>query len=170
MQHINESSDRNATHKSIFLTFIVLFAFWVLLSAHFDALHLGSGIISSAIVAYMSHDLMFTGGNNRLTKAIRFVAYIPWLLYQIVIANIDVAKRILTPDMPIDPQVVTFKSHLKSDISRTVLANSITLTPGTVTIDIKDDVFHIHAISKSLADDLLEGTMERKVAHIFMED
>jgi multicomponent Na+:H+ antiporter subunit E len=72
--------------------------------------------------------------------------------------------------MPIDPRVVTFKTMLKSDVARTALANSITLTPGTVTIDIVDDVFYVHAIAKEPADDLLEGAMERRIAHIFMED
>jgi multicomponent Na+:H+ antiporter subunit E len=91
-------------------------------------------------------------------------------MYQIIIANIDVAKRALSPSMPIDPRIITFKTILRSDVARTTLANSITLTPGTVTVDIIDDVFYVHAIAKGPADDLLEGIMERKVAHIFMED
>jgi len=109
-------------------------------------------------------------GKNNTTKIIRFFVYLPWILYQIVIANIDVAKRVLNPRMPIEPDYVTFKSYLKSDLSKTVLANSITLTPGTITVDIDGgNTFLIHAIAKPPADDLLEGTMERKVAHVFME-
>ena len=157
--------------KHFIATYIIVFAFWILLSAHFDAFHVGAGIVCSAIVAYSSHDLLFTGtGNHTLTKIVRFIAYLPWLIYQIVLANIDVAKRALSPRMPIDPRVVTFKTMLKSDVARTALANSITLTPGTVTIDIVDDVFYVHAIAKEPADDLLKGAMERRIAHIFMED
>ncbi|HJH29231.1 MAG TPA: cation transporter [Methanosarcinaceae archaeon] len=171
MHNINENSKQSSTWEAFILIFLILFAFWYLLSTYVDTFHLGSGFICSVIVAYMSRNLMFVGAHgNRLTQTARFIVYIPWLLYQIVIANIDVAKRILSPDMPIDPRVVTFKSSLKSDLAKTTLANSITLTPGTVTIDIKDDVFYIHAISESSANDLLEGTMQRKVAHVFMED
>ena len=157
--------------KHFIATYIIVFAFWILLSAHFDRFHVGAGIVCSLIVAYASHDLLFAGtGNHTLTKIVRFIAYLPWLIYQIVLANIDVAKRALSPRMPIDPQVVTFKTMLKSDVARTALANSITLTPGTVTIDIVDDVFYVHAIAKEPADDLLEGAMERRIAHVFMED
>ena len=157
--------------KHFIATYIIVFVFWLLLSAHSDAFHVGAGIVCSLIVAYASHDLLFTGtGNHTLTKIVRFSTYLPWLIYQIVLANIDVAKRALAPGMPIDPQVVTFKTMLRSDVARTALANSITLTPGTVTIDIVDDVFYVHAIAKEPADDLLEGAMERRIAHIFMED
>ncbi len=157
--------------KHFIATYIIVFAFWLLLSAHTDTFHVGAGIACSGIVAYASHDLLFAGaGNHALTKIVRFIAYLPWLFYQIVLANIDVAKRALSPGMPIDPRVVTFKTMLKSDVARTALANSITLTPGTVTIDIVDDVFYVHAIAKEPADDLLEGAMERRIAHIFMED
>ncbi len=157
--------------KHFIATYIIVLAFWLLLSSVFDTFHVGAGIACSGIVAYASHDLLFTGtGNHGLTKTLRFIAYLPWLIYQIVIANIDVAKRALSPSMPIDPRVVTFKTMLKSDVARTALANSITLTPGTVTIDIVDDIFYVHAIAKEPADDLLEGAMERRIAHIFMED
>ena len=71
--------------------------------------------------------------------------------------------------MPIEPQILTFKTKLESDISSVTLANSITLTPGTITIDIKDGVFYVHALSKKVADDLNAGEMEDRVAHIFME-
>lgn len=156
--------------KQFVATYLIVLVFWILLSAHFDPFHLGAGIVCSGIVAYASHDLLFKDtGNHRLTKTLRFIAYLPWLIYQIVLANIDVAKRALSPSMPIDPQVVTFKTMLKSDVARTTLANSITLTPGTVTIDIVDDVFYVHAIAKEPADDLLGGAMERRVAHVFME-
>ena len=64
---------------------------------------------------------------------------------------------------------MTFKTKLESDISNVTLANSITLTPGTITIDIKDGVFYVHALSQKVADDLNAGEMEDRVAHIFME-
>ena len=152
--------------------FILLFSFWLLLSTFLDWFHLFFGLLSTALVTLFTYDMVFVNedrGNN-IKKLFRFAFYLPWILYQIILANVDVAKRVLDPKLPIDPGMITFESFLKTDLSRTTLANSITLTPGTVTIDIDDDTFLIHAIAKEPADDLLEGTMERKVAHVFMED
>jgi multicomponent Na+:H+ antiporter subunit E len=152
--------------------FVLLFSFWLLLSTFLDWFHLFFGLLSTALITLFTYDMVFVNedrGNN-IKKLFRFTFYLPWILYQIILANVDVAKRVLDPKMPIDPGMITFESVLKTDLSKTTLANSITLTPGTVTIDIDDDTFLIHAIAKEPADDLLEGTMERKVAHVFMED
>jgi multicomponent Na+:H+ antiporter subunit E len=152
-------------------TTIILYGFWILLSGYFDAFHLTLGVICSLLVAYLFHDLLFANvraGDMRVI-AVRFIAYIPWLIEQIVLANIHVAALVLNPKMPIDPRVLTFKSKLETDISSVTLANSITLTPGTITMDIKDGVFYVHALSKKVADDLNTGEMEDRIAHIFME-
>jgi len=101
--------------------------------------------------------------------AARFIAYIPWLIQQIVLSNIHVASLVLRRRMPIDPQIVKFKTKLETDISFVTLANSITLTPGTITMDIKDGVFYVHALSRKVAEELNAGDMEDRVAHIFME-
>jgi multicomponent Na+:H+ antiporter subunit E len=106
---------------------------------------------------------------RRFRKTRRFIAYVPWLIYQIVLANLHVAYLILRPGA-IDPQVVRFKTKLKSEFSMVTLGNSITLTPGTITMDIVDGEFFVHALSKKVADDLRGGEMERRVAHVFLED
>ena len=72
--------------------------------------------------------------------------------------------------MPIEPHMIRVKVRLKKDISIVTYANSITLTPGTITADIADGEFYIHCISKKVADDLFTGEMENRVAHIFLED
>lgn len=158
--------------KRFILLYILLLSFWLLLSTYLDWFHLTFGLISTLLVSLFTYDMVFVNedrGNN-FKKLIRFISYLPWLLYQIVIATVDVTKRVLDPKMPIDPAMITFDSVLKTDLSMTFLANSITLTPGTVTVHIDDNTFLIHALTKESADDLLEGTMERKVAHVFMED
>jgi len=152
-------------------TFVILMAFWALLSEKFDAFHLSLGVICSLIVAYISHDLLFANvrvGDGRII-AQRFLHYIPWLLREIVTANFHVAYLALSPRMPIDPQVMTFKTKLESDISWVTLANSITLTPGTITMDIEEREFVVHALDSKVAADLDTGEMEDRVAHIFME-
>ena len=84
-------------------------------------------------------------------RTIRFIRFLPWLLWQIVLANIDLAIRTLHPKMPINPILINIKNNLKSDLGMVILANSITLTPGTVTIDINENEFLVHVISEKAA-------------------
>jgi multicomponent Na+:H+ antiporter subunit E len=152
-------------------TAFILFAFWMLLSGKFDAFHLTLGAICCTISAYLFHDLLFANvrvGDMRVVAA-RFICYIPWLIQQIVLSNLHVASVVLRRKMPIDPQIITFKTKLETDISSVTLANSITLTPGTITMDIRDGVYYVHALDQKVADDLNAGEMEDRVAHIFME-
>jgi len=159
-------------------TFVILAIVWVLLSGKFDAFHLALGGVSCAIVALMSQDLLFQqrgrGFAARFAEALRFIPYCCWLLYQIVLANLHVILIAVSPRLcsrELDPHVFTFRTRLKSDFARFVLANSITLTPGTVTIRIEEDLFYVHAISKKAAGDLTAGEsmseMERRVAWVF---
>lgn len=139
----------------------------------FDAFHLALGVISCMIVTYTTHDILFTREKfsyKQIIEAWRFVKYIPWLLWQIILSNIHVAGLVLSPKMPIEPHMIRVKTRLKKDFSVVTYANSITLTPGTITADITDGEFYIHCISKKVADDLFAGDMENRVAHIFMED
>ncbi len=157
--------------ENFIATFFMLFIFWVLLSGKFDLFHLTIGFICSIVVAQLTHDLLFA--NVRVGEiwviVWRFIAYIPWLTGQIIQANIYVAYLALSPKMPIDPQILRFRTKLESDISWVTLANSITLTPGTITMDIKNGEFFVHALDRKVADDLHAGDMEDRVAHIFME-
>jgi len=159
----------------ILLTFCIMAVFWILLSGIFDAFHLISGLVCCAIVSIISHDLLvLVKGKNekKLLKSLRLLIYIPWELWQIVLANIDVAYRVLHPKMPIDPLIIEFETTLRGDFSLITLANSITLTPGTITILVEPErgKFWVHAIAKGPADALLvDQTMQRKVADVFFE-
>ena len=104
-----------------------------------------------------------------LTKGGRFLTYVPWLLYEVFLANLHVVYLVLRPDK-LRPQVVRFRTGLRSDVARATLGNSITLTPGTITMDISDDEFFVHAVSDKAAASVIEGAMERRVAHVFLED
>ncbi len=153
-------------------TFLIMFGFWILLSGKFDLFHLTLGVLSSALVSFLSADLfMYDQGKNRLSTGIRFLLYIPWLLYQIVLSTLHVTFLALHPKMKdrIDPTIVTFKTKLKTNIAKVALANSITLTPGTITIRIEDDIFYVHAISRKAAAGL-PGEMEDRLASIFERD
>ena len=158
---------------SFVITFILLLLFWIFMSGLFDLWHFGLGIISCALVAYMSNDLLFTdkqvSGKGR--EVIRLIKYLPWLLYQIYLANIYVVKLALSPRMSdrIYPHIVKFRTKLKKDLSVFTFANSITLTPGTITVLVENDCFYVHAIDKPVAESL-PGDMETRVGHIFGED
>ncbi len=133
--------------------------------------HLSLGFLCSLLVAYVSHDLLIQdiAKENKLKKTWRFILYIPWLIYQVVLANFHVAYMVLKPDL-IRPHIIRFRPKLKSDFAMVTLANSITLTPGTITMDIIHGEFFVHALSQKVADDLLSGDMEKRVAHIYLEN
>ena len=128
-----------------------------------------SGLVSCFIVACLTHDILFGRVDFSMAFARfgRFVAYLPWLLWQIVMSNLDLVYRTLHPKMPIDPRVVEFDTKLETEMGITLLANSITLTPGTVTITAdKNGRFRVHAIAAGPAESLLEGDMARRVERI----
>ncbi|MBM3239845.1 cation transporter [Candidatus Poribacteria bacterium] len=157
---------------SRFVTFVFLYPTWLLLSGYYDFFHLSLGVLCCALVAFLSHDLLFENimDKNRAIIITRFLSYLPWLIYQIVLANFHVVYLVLNPKMPIEPKIIRFKTKLKSDISKVTLANSITLTPGTITMDIIDGEFYVHAIDEKSASDLLTGEMEERVADIYLEE
>jgi multicomponent Na+:H+ antiporter subunit E len=157
-----------------FTTFIILFIFWICLSGQFDIFHLSLGVISCVLASRISGNLLFHERRIRSAypgEVLRFLKYLPWLLYQIVVANIHVAYLVLHPKMLnlIDPHIIRFKVKLKTDIGLTTFANSITLTPGTITVLIHEESFYVHAINQKVADDLLTGEMEERVTQIYKE-
>ena len=156
-------------------TFTILLAFWIFLSGFFDFFHISLGVICCAIVAYASHDLLFTRTTlTTLRKRHRagrnFLLYLPWLLYQIYLANVHVVYLVWHPKMPIDPKIVRFKTRWKGDLVLVTMANSITLTPGTITLDIQKGEFFVHALSKKVAEDLLAGEMQDRVGKVYGEE
>ena len=150
------------------LTALIMFAFWIFLSGKFSFILLLSGVISSLLVSYMSNDLLIGNGDMKLgfIRTIRFIRFLPWLLWQIVLANIDLALRTLHPKMPINPILINIKNNLKTDLGMVILANSITLTPGTVTIDVNENEFLVHVISEKAAQSLISGEMQARVKKI----
>ena len=157
------------------LIFCVLLITWLVLSGILDGFHIGLGVISCALVTWLSSDFIFPGRSismgSRSRQAFRLPGYLIWLLWQIVMANIHVLRLAMSPDLreQLQPQLVRFRSGLKSDFEKYVLAQSITLTPGTVTLKIDDDVFVVHAISSVAAQGLV-GTMTDRVRHVFSAD
>jgi multicomponent Na+:H+ antiporter subunit E len=144
----------------------------MLLSGFFDLFHLSMGAICCTLVSYASHDLLFTESNlgKRHITGKNFAFYIPWLIYQIYLANVHVVYLVWHRKMPIDPKIIRFKTNWRGDLVLVTMANSITLTPGTITLDIREGEFYVHALSKKVADDLLGGEMQDRVGRIYGEE
>jgi multicomponent Na+:H+ antiporter subunit E len=166
-------STRLKSFVSFVLTFVLMFGTWVLLSGKFEPLLLWLGAISSFLVAYFFYDLLFPAMESGYPAIFfRFSGYTPWLIWEIVKANFHLLYLAFHPRMHelIDPHIITFKTGLKSDIAIATLANSITLTPGTITVTAdRDGVFQVHAIDRESAE-ALPGTMLEKVARVFGEE
>jgi multicomponent Na+:H+ antiporter subunit E len=135
--------------------FVACLGFWLLLSGH--------GVASAALVTVLTRRSEALSATLRVSG--RFtVAYVPWLLKEIVVANIQVMRIVIHPRLPIDPVVVRLRSGLASDLAVTALGNSITLTPGTVTVDVDGDELVVHALTRESARSVLAGPMVARVA------
>lgn len=163
-------ANRRSNNLKRLAVFLILFVFWLVFSGHYDFLHLSFGLCCAALVAIFSYDLFLPGATSpkKLLRMWRFLCYLPWLLYQVVLANLHVVHLVLRP-RKIRPQIIRFKTTLTSDLSKVTLGNSITLTPGTITVDIDDGEFYVHALSDKVVRELVTGNMERRVARIFLE-
>ena len=165
---------------SIALTFCIMLIFWLLLSAWtvylpepYDLSKVSRGVLAALIVTFLTYELFVPGrGENVLLKTRRFIPYVGWELWQIYLATIDVAKRVFGM-LEVDPQIIEFDTTLRSDFALVTFANSITLTPGTITIDVEPERgrYIVHAIAKGPADSLtVDQTMQKKVGYVFMEE
>ncbi len=122
---------------------ILLFIVWVGLTNSFDIQELGIGIIVSIGVAYFFGSDEEPGLRRLIVKYSRFL---PIFVKALVQSNIQVAKIVLTPSLPINPGIVKLKTHLDNDFDKLILANSITLTPGTITVDLEGSDIYIHVL------------------------
>lgn len=143
---------------------LVLFALWLLLSGHYVPLLIGLGALSVLLVVTIAlrMDVVDREGYPVHLGA-GALLYWPWLGWEIVKANLDVACRILDPRLPISPTVIRLKASQKSELGKVIYANSITLTPGTVSIDIDGDKIEVHALTREAAQALQTGDMDRHV-------
>ncbi len=148
---------------SIFLG-AVLFAVWLLLSGHYDALTIGYGIFSSALVVVISTRMDVVDREGQpIHLTWNALVYWAWLAWQIILANLDVARRVLSPSLPISPTMIRVKASQKSDLGQVIYANSITLTPGTISVDVEDGEILVHALTREAAQSLESGEMDRRV-------
>ncbi len=145
----------------------ILVVFWLLLSGHYTPLLVSFGVGSSALVVYLAlrMDVVDHEGVPLQLRG-RFWLYLPWLMKEVFVANVAVAKIILDPKLPISPITVIVHGSQETDIGRFIYANSITLTPGTITTGVDGQDFEIHALTYADVDGREEDEMDRRVSWV----
>lgn len=156
--------------RPIFL-FAALLAFWLVLSGKYDPLFIGMGVMSALVVTRFGVPLLseVLGAPEDTPKVdlLRLAVYVGWLLTRIPPAAVDVALSILMPSRVPRPGVVRFTTGLYSPSARTLLANSITLVPGTMTLSVDGGEFVVHALSTRATEGLASADVQRRIARIF---
>ena len=151
---------------TIFLS-LSLAVFWLLNSGHNTALMLSLGAISIALVLYIAHRMDVVDHESQpLHITLQLPGFYAWLIKEIILANLLVVKHIWLGNKTISPTLKTIKASQKTDIGKVIYANSITLTPGTVTVNLEGDQFMVHALLRESIVELEAGEMDRRVTRL----
>jgi multicomponent Na+:H+ antiporter subunit E len=151
--------------SSILILLLLLVISWLLWSGLYKPLLMSLGAFSCVLSVYLANRMGFFRHQQNLLKLLpRLPGYWLWLLKEIIVSSWDVAKIILKPSMPISPTVIVLTSEAKTDVGQVILGNSITLSPGTVTLDLYEGQVMIHCLSSQSAKELQEGEANRRVA------
>lgn len=144
---------------------IALYLFWLLLSGHYTPFLMAAGLASSLLIVWFSDRFMSVVDRegHPIHLGLNALTYWPWLLWEIAKSAWDVTKRILDPKLPISPVLVRLKASQRGAAGRVTYANSITLTPGTITIELEGDRLLVHALTREGAESLAGGDMDRRV-------
>jgi multicomponent Na+:H+ antiporter subunit E len=149
------------------LLLLVLLAVWLLWSGFWVPLIIGFGVVSCVGVVLLCMRMGSVDAEGAPLQVVgRVLLYVPWLVKEIVMSSLDVTKRVLDPRLPISPTLIEVPSTQKTDLGRVIFANSITLTPGTVSCRVEEGSILVHAIAQEVADGLLNGEMDRRCTAI----
>lgn len=150
---------------------LVLAIFWLLLSGYFTPLLLSFGGVSVVVVIYLLIRMdAIDHKPQQIDTGLRLIRYVPWLIGQIFMSSARVCKLIWVSPKKISPTLTKINTHDIPPDCRVLYANSITLTPGTLSVDLVDDQLTVHALEESSIDELKEGYMERKIARIWSKN
>ncbi len=154
----------------IITTSIIFVLSWLLWSGMYKPLLLSLGVLSVAITILLAYRMNFFAKRAfALRFSVGIVKYWAWLFVEVVKSSLQVTREVLKPTISVKPVVLEIPRESRSDFQTMMLGNSITLTPGTITLDVDDDVLLVHALTPAGADDLAAGGMARRV-DAFAED
>lgn len=163
-----ERKSKNS-RKNIMIMFFLLLFFWSIINGKLTVESILLGSSASILIIYLNKDILFTssdGGPVTLRYLWRFTMLIAILIVEIVKSNINVAKIVLNPKMPIEPSFVRVPVRFKKDFNKVLYGNVVTLTPGTLTVDIVKDEYIIHALTREAAEGLLGSELEKHVLRL----
>lgn len=157
---------------------VLMFLFWLLLSGNLEVKFLIYGALTAIIVSWITYPLLLVPNQDRTKQYFLFAIhplklfwYFLWLMWQLLLANIEVIRSTVRTDLTINPRVCRFRFVADNPMATVILANSITLTPGTVTMNVTEDgVFEVHALTDGSAEGLMDGSMQGEVAWLMGED
>ncbi len=142
-----------------------LMVLWLLLSGHYTPLLIGFGVGSTAFATWIALRMRTIDRDSvPLEMFPRLLTYLPWLTLEVIKANLHVGRHILSPKPDISPMMSRYRGHQQTDAGRFTYANSITLTPGTITTGVYGSEMEIHALTRQSMDGTEEGSMDRQVA------
>jgi multicomponent Na+:H+ antiporter subunit E len=145
--------------------FIVLYVFWLLLSGFFTAFLLSLGAGSALAVVWFARRMdLVDGEGHPIHLGLRVMLYWPWLLKEIVKSAWNVSVLIVHPKLPISPTLMRFRPSQQTDVGLVIHANSITLTPGTITIEASSGEFLVHGLTRASAEGTVASEMNRRVS------
>lgn len=153
--------------------FVLLFGLWLLMSGHYDFFHTSIGFLCSILIVVLNARLnKYFFIQDKLWECAplrigRLLFYIPWLIWQIVIASLQVAGVVLRRRMPVNPSLLRFRTKLPTQAARVILANSITLTPGTITLLLEGDEYLVHSLIDASHSGIVDGTLPGEVAKLY---
>ncbi len=143
---------------------LFLYGHWLLFSGHYDRLLLSIGFAFSILAVAIALRMEIVDRQTYpLPLNLSVLMFFVWLVREVIKSNLDVARRILSPSLPISPNVFLLKASQRTDLGRVSFANSITLTPGTVSVDLQGDTIEVHALTQEAAETLQQGEMDRRV-------
>lgn len=150
--------------------FVLSYAFYLFLGNPLDPFDLITGVISAGVVAVALSSTVFEeepAVRRTSGRLLRSTLFLPYLLYEVIHANLAVTRVILDPDLPIDPRLVELDPETDDRFHRTVLANAITLTPGSLTVDVDEGGFVVHTLTTASRRGLESGSLQRAVDFVF---
>ena len=153
----------NALRRTLSL-FVLLFLTWLLLSGIYTGLLLGFGVLSCLLVIAICRRMKIVDPEGHPIHLIPgLLRYMPWFLWAIVKSNLDVVRRIVHPRLPLSPCVIRVEASQKTHLGQVIYANSITLTPGTVSVETDEGTIDVHALTREAAQDVRSGVMDARV-------
>lgn len=157
----------NKTHT--FNLFIVLFATWLIFSGFFNLFFIVAGALSCAFAVYIAHRMDVVDHESHFFHlTMRTLGYWVWIAKEIILSSLAVTRIVWQAKPIISPAIAWIPANQKSDVGKAVYANSITLTPGTVCIDVKDDMLEVHTLTHAGLDDLNKGEMGVRVRNFII--